>query len=103
MNPIEELIRKDGIQHATDRFADIISSKINNKDLAKQFILEEVEAASQGDDTAREFADAIIRLYQDEALWNTISVASQENVSRHFSPQCAINNLEALLTDLKPG
>jgi len=35
------------------------------------------------------FADAIARLYRDEALWNRLSQAGLENVRRHFSPEAA--------------
>jgi len=35
------------------------------------------------------FADAIARLYRDEALWNRLSQAGIANVRRHFSPEAA--------------
>ena len=36
-------------------------------------------------DTADAFADAVIRLYRDQALWQQLSAGGLENVSRHFS------------------
>jgi GT2 family glycosyltransferase/glycosyltransferase involved in cell wall biosynthesis len=35
------------------------------------------------------FADAIVRLYRDDALWQKISEASLANVREHFSPDAA--------------
>lgn len=55
---VEKLIDQDGIDHATRRFAEVISNKLPTKELAYQFMLEEIEAASQGNDVARGFADA---------------------------------------------
>lgn len=40
-------------------------------------------------DDARAFADAVIRLYGDEALWQTLAVHGLRNVERHFSPDAA--------------
>lgn len=40
-------------------------------------------------DEPRAFAEAVARLYTDEALWNRISTAGLENVRRHFSPEAA--------------
>ena len=34
---------------------------------------------------AREFADAVIRAYQDETLWIRLSARGLDNVRRHFS------------------
>jgi Leucine-rich repeat (LRR) protein len=53
---LEKLIDADGIDHAAKRFAEIITSKIPTEALAYQFILEEIEAASQGNATAINFA-----------------------------------------------
>jgi glycosyltransferase involved in cell wall biosynthesis len=36
-------------------------------------------------ETARDFADAIVRLYEDEALWTRIRDAALRNVETHFS------------------
>ena len=36
-------------------------------------------------DDARGFADAVVRAYTDEALWNTLARNGLDNVARHFS------------------
>jgi glycosyltransferase involved in cell wall biosynthesis len=51
-------------------------------------------------ETAEEFADAIIRLYQDEELWNRVSAAGLENVRRYFSVETARLSLQELLNSL---
>ena len=40
-------------------------------------------------DTAGDFADAVVRLYRDKALWQQLSRNGMENVSRHFSLDAA--------------
>lgn len=45
-------------------------------------------------DDPRAFAEAMARLYGDEALWNRLSRAGIENVRRHFSPEAARRALE---------
>lgn len=53
---LEKLIEKDGIEHAAKRFAEIIVQKLPTTEIAYQFVLEEIEAASQGDHMAINFA-----------------------------------------------
>lgn len=53
---VQEHIDQDGIEHATTRFSEIISQDLTTRELAYQFILEEVEAASQGNKVAMKFA-----------------------------------------------
>jgi glycosyltransferase involved in cell wall biosynthesis len=45
-------------------------------------------------DEPRAFAEAVARLYRDEALWNRLSAAGIANVRRHFSPEAAQRALE---------
>lgn len=45
-------------------------------------------------DEPRAFAEAVARLYRDEALWNRLSAAGLANVRRHFSPEAAQRALE---------
>lgn len=52
----ENHVRNDGVQYAGKRLADIINEKITSKDLAVQFILEELDAARQGNAFAKAFA-----------------------------------------------
>ena len=40
-------------------------------------------------DDAQEFADAVLRLYGDQALWNRISMHGRDNVARYFSMDAA--------------
>ena len=48
-----------------------------------------------------EFADAVIQLYQDESLWNALSVAGQQNVDNHFSFDAARQTLAQIFLDLE--
>jgi len=50
--------------------------------------------------SAGEFAAAIIRLYQDESLWNRLSSGGLENVRAHFSVEHARENLALVLSEL---
>jgi glycosyltransferase involved in cell wall biosynthesis len=52
-------------------------------------------------ETAEEFAAEVVRLYQDEALWNHVSAAGQENVRQYFSIETARLGLQELLNSLK--
>ena len=47
-------------------------------------------------DEPRAFADAVARLYRDEALWNRLSRGGLANVERHFGPALAAQALETL-------
>lgn len=53
---LEKAIEKDGIEHATDRVAEIVAAKIPNKEIAYRFILEELEGASMGNNASKIFA-----------------------------------------------
>lgn len=53
---LEKIIEKDGIEYAAKRFTEIIMQKITTAEVAYQFILEEIEAASQGNVIAMDFA-----------------------------------------------
>lgn len=53
---LEKLIDKDGMDYATDRFSEMVCRKLTSREIAYQFILEELEAASMGDSTAKNFA-----------------------------------------------
>ncbi|MFC4930496.1 hypothetical protein [Massilia sp. GCM10023247] len=54
---LEQLIASDGIEHAASRFADIISRKLPNKEIAYQFILQELDGARQGNEASKWFAN----------------------------------------------
>lgn len=53
---LQKLIANDGIEHATERFAEIISRKLATREIARQFILEELDGASQGNEASQAFA-----------------------------------------------
>ena len=48
----------------------------------------------------QEFADAVVRLYQDEELWKRLSTNSLANVEKYFSLDTARRNLQSLLESL---
>ena len=49
-----------------------------------------------GDD-AQAFADAVVRAYQDQALWEQLAAGGRDNVSRHFSREIATAAIVELL------
>ncbi len=48
-------------------------------------------------ETPREFADAVLRLYDDEALWQQLSANGLKNVSQHFGFDAAREVIRRLL------
>lgn len=54
---LEKLIAKDGIEHSTARFAEIISRKLPTREIAYKFILEELDGASKGNPESKRFAE----------------------------------------------
>jgi len=50
---------------------------------------------------AAAFASEVVRLYQDEKLWDRLSEASVKNVEEHFSIAAARNSLTTLFDSLK--
>jgi O-antigen biosynthesis protein len=48
-------------------------------------------------DSPQQFADAIVRVYQDEPLWQQLSDASLANLERNFSFEVATKQLKAIL------
>lgn len=53
---LEKLIAQDGMEHATDRFAEVIASMFASRQIAHQFILEELDGASMGNVASQLFA-----------------------------------------------
>lgn len=47
---------------------------------------------------AAAFAHAVVRAYNDEALWNQLSTAGRDNLRQHFSPQAAAPTVERIFT-----
>lgn len=58
ISELERLIERDGIVDASRGCAFIIVEKLPTREIAYQFILEELEAASHGDDAAIRFVKA---------------------------------------------
>ena len=56
-NNMTETIENLGIDKTAELLAEYINQKIPSEDVAIQFILEEIEAASQGNELARIFAE----------------------------------------------
>ena len=61
--------------------------------------------ATDGEDvlvaaSAQAFADAVVRLYQDEALWEKLARGGLENVERHFSTAAAERDILRLFEAL---
>jgi len=56
-NEMVELIKKYGIDYTSKNLAEYINQKIPSEDVAIQFILEEIEAASQGNELSKIFAN----------------------------------------------
>lgn len=54
---VESLIATEGMEQATDRFADLIAQKLTSREIAYQFIREELDAARRGNAAARLFAE----------------------------------------------
>jgi hypothetical protein len=53
---VETMIERDGIDYAAMRFSELITEMLKTNEMAYQFILEEIEAASQGSAAALKFA-----------------------------------------------
>ena len=51
-------------------------------------------------DEAAAFADAVLRLLGDDALWRRLSEGGRENTRRHFSPDVVRQPLRELLDAL---
>lgn len=51
----EKQVRQDGVPHAAKRIAGLMNDKIGSAALARQFVLEELDAARHGDETAVNF------------------------------------------------
>lgn len=51
----ENQVKNDGYEYAGKRIADLLNEKITSKNLAKQFVLEELDGARQGNEFAQNF------------------------------------------------
>ena len=48
-------------------------------------------------ETPEEFSNQVVRLYQDENLWNSISEGGLKNVENYFSFDAAKNAIEKIM------
>ena len=56
MNEMQKNIDMYGVDKTSEILAEYLNQKITSEDIAIQFVLEELEAASKGNDTAQLFA-----------------------------------------------
>jgi glycosyltransferase involved in cell wall biosynthesis len=82
---------KGKINHAMSRGLPVVATSVSVEGMH----LEDGVDVLVADDPAR-FAEAVARLYRDEALWHRLSAGGRANVERHFSPARAAASLEAL-------
>lgn len=82
---------KGKVNHAMSRGLPVVATSI----AVEGMHLRDGEDVLVGD-TAEQFADAVARVYTDEALWNRLARGGLANVERHFSPRAAAASLEAL-------
>jgi glycosyltransferase involved in cell wall biosynthesis len=75
---------KGKINHSMSRGLPVVATRTSVEGM---HLVEGEEVLVADDPDA--FADAIARLYRDEALWNRLSAAGLANVRRHFSPEAA--------------
>ena len=54
-------------------------------------------------DDAKAYADAIVRLYRDEALWNRLAAAGRDNIRTHFSRDVARSAITRLIAFAHAG
>jgi GT2 family glycosyltransferase/glycosyltransferase involved in cell wall biosynthesis len=54
-------------------------------------------------DDAVAFADSIVRLYDDESLWQTLSAKGVAHTEKHFSFAAALTSINESLGELLPG
>ena len=107
-NEMIETIKNFGIDKTAELLAEYVNQKILSEDVAMQFILEEIEATSQGNESARIFAE---NSGFDEDDYIGAMHNSFEEVDGENGPQQEILNLcmmlypnQDLMADLpRPG
>ncbi len=107
----ESLLDRTRISLAPLRFGAGIKGKINQS-LARGLPVVATSCAVEGmflvdgedflcADSAGQFADAIVRLYADESLWQKLRLAGFENTRRHFSREAARDVIRPWLESLR--
>lgn len=89
-----DTIKKLGIDKTAEMLAEYINQKIQSEDVAMQFVLEELEAASQGNHHARQF---VLSSGFDEDDYKGAMYNSFEEVDGEDGPQQEILNLCMML------
>jgi len=89
-----ETIEEYGIDKTSELLAEYVNQRISSEDVAMQFILEEIEAASQGNELAKIFASSS---GFDESDYNGAMHNSFEEVDGEDGPQQEILNLCMML------
>lgn len=105
MNDMMQTIHKLGIDKTSELISEYINQKIHSEEVAIQFILEELEAASQGNEFAKLFAS---KSGYDEDDYKGAMYNSFEEVDGVDGPQQEILNLcmmlypnQQLMTELR--
>jgi O-antigen biosynthesis protein len=103
----DPLLRAARVSVAPLRYGAGIKGKINEAMnygipvVATECAVEGMQLTDQQDvlvaDDAYDFAQAIVRLHTDSALWDRLSSAGRANVHAHFSPDAARPAIRALL------
>jgi len=94
MNNMIEIIENFGVDKTSELLAEYINQKIPSEDIAMQFILEEIEAASQGNEMARLFASTS---GFDENDYKGAMHNSFKEVDGKNGPQTELTNLCMML------
>ena len=108
---LEALLDRSRIALAPLRFGAGIKGKVNQA-LARGLPVVATACAVEGmalenghdvlvADSAEDFADAVVRLYGDEALWNTLRAGGYANTAAHFSADAARRALRGFLAELR--
>ena len=86
MNEFEELVRNSGVESASIWLSQQVMKKINSYEVALQFVLEEIEAASDGNDAAVRFVEnsGFNPSEYKEAMSNSFDEVDGENGPQQF-------------------
>jgi len=85
----ENQVRNDGYEYAGKRIADLLNENITSKDLAKQFVLEELDAARQGNKYAKNFVK--------NSGFNSIEYVGAMNKTRWEGDESELEHLQLFL------
>lgn len=99
---VTQLLKEKGEKELADKIAELLNQHIENQSIAKEVVLQELDAASYGNDTAQEFvnqsgfAPKEYKGAMNNNSWNEDSLVSQIQLySRAFTMK--IDNLNTML------